>query len=189
MLQGQPNEILFNIIKCGRFTQVKATDEPTRCVFTLILYWFRLEQHRECIVLSVSLLDSWQLKCYRIIILTTLNYSCGLVSSVAEHWSRKSGVEGSTPSRGCCYYSNASWMKVSSLHWYNWAPFTSRDSSLSFSKYSPSLLSRGMQKEAFMSPLSFFALARYFVGPNSSQTLFPPALLGGLFFRVQVGFM
>ena len=37
------------------------------------LYWFRLEQRRECIVLSVSLLDSYQLKCYRRFILTKLN--------------------------------------------------------------------------------------------------------------------
>ena len=152
------------------------------------LYWFRLEQRRECIVLSVSLLDSYQLKCYRRFILTKLNkHSCGLVSSVAEHWSRKPGDEGSTPSRGCCFYSNASWLKVSSLLWYNWAPFTSRDSSLPFSKYSPFLLSRGMQREAFLSPLSFFALARYFVGPKSSQKPFPSALLGGLFSAFKLG--
>ena len=37
------------------------------------LYWFRLEERRECIVVSVSLLDSYQLKCYRRFILTKLN--------------------------------------------------------------------------------------------------------------------
>ena len=34
MLQGQRNEIAFNIIKCRRFTQVKAI-EPRQCLFPL----------------------------------------------------------------------------------------------------------------------------------------------------------
>ena len=91
------------------------------------------------------------------------------------------------PSRGCCFYCNASLVEVSSLLWYNWAPFTCRDSSLPFSKYSPFLLSRGMQKQAFLSPLSFFALVRYFVGPQSSQKPFPSALSGGLCSAFKLG--
>ena len=34
-LQGQFNEIVFNIIKCRSFIQVKAS-EPRRCVFPLV---------------------------------------------------------------------------------------------------------------------------------------------------------
>ena len=85
-----------------------------------------------------------------------LNFLRSLVSSVAEHWSRKPGVEGSTPSRG---YSNALCLRVSSLLWDTYPPFTCCGSSSIFQNIPLSCCQEACKKK-LSCPLSLFPCSR-----------------------------